>query len=69
MLLSVAVDGRTLGGAARAGGTAQLSFASIHMQTVDTAFVERTARQFVPRLTGADPGATLIGQGTLASPG
>lgn len=44
---AVAADARE----ARADvGTTHLSFASIHVQTDDTVSVERTARQFVPRL-------------------
>lgn len=40
-------------------GTAHLSFGSIHVQTGDTALVERAARQFVPRL-GRSPGTAVL---------
>jgi hypothetical protein len=45
--------------AAGDAGAARRSFASIHVQTADTAFVERTARQFVPRL-GRSGGTVIL---------
>jgi hypothetical protein len=47
------------GMAAGDAGAARRSFASIHVQTADTAFVERTARQFVPRL-GRSGGTVIL---------
>ena len=40
-------------------GTAHLSFASIHVQTAESALIERAARQFVPRF-GRSPGTAVL---------